>query len=707
MRTIAHALALVLAGALLAVPTAAPAAGVAPSAGGAGSDDSCPETLYFLARGDGEAPQGPASRRAASYPKVAFGGAGKAVATTVRPRQSGARVVVYPALPPTTIGTRPRAWARSVQAGARNLGAQLATANERPCLVPAAKVLVGHGAGALAIRLAVAKMPRALQDQIDAVVLYGDPSADSRERVRHGIKYVAGQPRVGIAHAAAIARKLPRAALRPYPAHLRPKVISFCAALDAACRLMPSLGRARPVALAKAWVRSARVQRVYSAAHITRDAGRWIERRLPRERLAPRLDWDRRALTVGREVTLPFAGTGQFPPFEVSLSAATLGGTGLSVAGSTVVGTPLKQFSVPLGYRVVDGLGRATTGTVTLRADYTAPAVQLVDQGGAQDADGNNIGSPSLSADGRFVAFGTAADGRYGPDSNGRPDVYLRDVETGSTLRVSGGVGGAETDGESVRPDISADGSTVVFSSSATNLVVGETSGGVFAYDRISGTTSRVGDGDTPSVSADGRIVAALGRDGITIFDRAAGTNRTLLADASVAEFAVSGDGQWLVATVYTNPGSAVVMIRTDGTGLRQVSTVPYARDASISADGRFVAYGANPEPPFFGNVYLTDTVLGATTLVAESQEIDGTSLSADGSVLVYEIVSCRGEAAAVAAFDRHTGGTRAIWDSRRGSQGFQDGYAATPRVSADGRHVVFTNVPTNGPIDILWGRLS
>ncbi|MCA9774287.1 MAG: hypothetical protein KC466_17850, partial [Myxococcales bacterium] len=73
------------------------------------------------------------------------------------------------------------------------------------------------------------------------------------------------------------------------------------------------------------------------------------------------------------------------------------------------------------------------------------------------------------SADGRFVVFDS-----FGPfvveDTNGVRDVYLHDVATGMTARVSEGYAG-EADGSSAFGALSADGRSVAFESSAANLV--------------------------------------------------------------------------------------------------------------------------------------------------------------------------------------------------------------------------------------------
>jgi len=130
----------------------------------------------------------------------------------------------------------------------------------------------------------------------------------------------------------------------------------------------------------------------------------------------------------------------------------------------------------------------------------------------------------ALSTDGRFVAFESLATNLVASDTNSRLDVFVRDRATGTTERVSVDSAGAEANGESLLPSISADGRFVAFYSYATNLVTGDTNAfsDVFVHDRATGTTERVsvdssgaeGDGDsmTPALSADGNVAAFFSR---------------------------------------------------------------------------------------------------------------------------------------------------------------------------------------------------
>jgi Tol biopolymer transport system component len=138
--------------------------------------------------------------------------------------------------------------------------------------------------------------------------------------------------------------------------------------------------------------------------------------------------------------------------------------------------------------------------------------------GGTQGNAGSQF--PVIGADGRWVAFESFASNLVADDTNGSTDVFLHDRDTGETTRISVGAGGIEGNGHSHYPSISADGRSVVFSSSASNLVPGDTGvGDVFVHDRVTRTTTKVSVG-LGATEANGLSVAfglgpisASGRD--------------------------------------------------------------------------------------------------------------------------------------------------------------------------------------------------
>ncbi len=135
-------------------------------------------------------------------------------------------------------------------------------------------------------------------------------------------------------------------------------------------------------------------------------------------------------------------------------------------------------------------------------------------------ADGASI-TPSISADGRCVAFASAATNLLPgtPDTNRVLDIYVA-CDGVVTCRASVSSAGDEPDQMSFLPALSADGNIVAFKSNATNLVPGDLnqSADVFVHNCATGETQRVSVGDSgqegndiaipPTISGDGRFVA-------------------------------------------------------------------------------------------------------------------------------------------------------------------------------------------------------
>ena len=96
-----------------------------------------------------------------------------------------------------------------------------------------------------------------------------------------------------------------------------------------------------------------------------------------------------------------------------------------------------------------------------------------VDNNGNQSSTTSFLSLPTISADGRYVAFTSTSATLVPGDTNGQPDIFVRDLVENATVRVSLAPGGAQSNGLSSTPAISADGRTVTFHSSATNLASG------------------------------------------------------------------------------------------------------------------------------------------------------------------------------------------------------------------------------------------
>jgi Tol biopolymer transport system component len=79
--------------------------------------------------------------------------------------------------------------------------------------------------------------------------------------------------------------------------------------------------------------------------------------------------------------------------------------------------------------------------------------------------------APAISGDGRYVAFNSWATNLVPGDTNGTDDVFVKDLQTGITIRVSTDIAGAQANDSSSSAAISGDGRYVTFYSYATNLL--------------------------------------------------------------------------------------------------------------------------------------------------------------------------------------------------------------------------------------------
>jgi hypothetical protein len=112
----------------------------------------------------------------------------------------------------------------------------------------------------------------------------------------------------------------------------------------------------------------------------------------------------------------------------------------------------------------------------------------------------NTSFTSSISADGRYVVFRSTANNLVANDTNNVDDIFVYDRQTGTTSRVSIASNGTEGNNASEYPSISTDGRYIAFHSGASNLIVGDTNNvdDVFVHDRQTGQTNRI------SVASDG-----------------------------------------------------------------------------------------------------------------------------------------------------------------------------------------------------------
>jgi Tol biopolymer transport system component len=287
-----------------------------------------------------------------------------------------------------------------------------------------------------------------------------------------------------------------------------------------------------------------------------------------------------------------FGGSANNDSFEPSISADGRFVAFWSFASDLVAGDTNLALDVFVHDRDPDGNGIFDEGNgVTTRAS--------VDSNGVQ---GNGTsGSPSISADGRFVAFVSGSTNLDPADTKNNADVFLHDRTTGTTSLVSVALGGAGGNNNSLRCHISADGNFVAFQSQASDLVAGDANqrSDVFVRDLVNGTTV-LASVDSSGIQGDldsGLAHGATTGDGASVVFWSTATN--LVAN--------DGNGTWDVFVRDLVHGTTTCM-SVDATG----AVGNGASDlAAISGDGRFVVLRTLASSLFPGDTNLkVDIVL-------------------------------------------------------------------------------------------------
>lgn len=326
-------------------------------------------------------------------------------------------------------------------------------------------------------------------------------------------------------------------------------------------------------------------------------------------------------------------------------NSAWSGNPSMSADGRYVIFESLASNLVP-----EDG---DTSADVFLRDTVTGETTLVSTDGSSGKPRFPFSGDSAISADGRFAAYETTA-ALVGGDTDSERDVYLKELATGRTVRIS-----EPFDGQPLRDPyrgfdslaVSPDGSHVLFSSAAENLVPGDTNGtlDVFVRDVAAGTTVRA------SVTGSGAQI-----DG-------ASYGASMSADGRRVAFRSSAKN--------LQPG--VLIVRT------QVFVRDLAEKTTTIAG---VREGATPQ--------------GAET----SEDSD---ISPDGRHLVFQVIPSPGAKAALYVRDLDNGATRPLVTSLDGSP--LDGDTTEARFSPGGHHVSFASdasnlVPgdTNGVKDIF-----
>jgi hypothetical protein len=383
------------------------------------------------------------------------------------------------------------------------------------------------------------------------------------------------------------------------------------------------------------------------------------------------------------------------------------------------------------------------------------------------EATGGNSFASAVSGNGRLVAFSSLATNLDPADGNTLNDIYLKDTQTGQLTLVSRGANGVGNASSNL-PQLSADGRFVAFVSAASNLVANDTNGtsDVFVYTVSTGALEIVSvsstgaqangasgagscGGNCFSLSADGRFVAfeslatnlaALDIDtasDIFLRDRQTGTT-TLVSQTSAGQLgsgsigsnrpAISGNGQFVVfessrvleasdtnntGDIYLRNLSAGTTVRVNTSATGAFTTSGFSARPSINNDGTIVAFRSvsNELVPNDNtsttqrDIFVKNVSTGAIQRVqAPAVEPNGDSnelsLSGDGAVLYFHSAATNliaDDTNAVEDIFKRTVATGAIERvslSTTGTQG--SGASLFPKSNNDGTVVTFESSAAN-----------
>ena len=408
-------------------------------------------------------------------------------------------------------------------------------------------------------------------------------------------------------------------------------------------------------------------------------------------------------------------------PTEAEGNLASGGQSGVSADGRYVIfASEANNF----------GAGFSGGSDIYVR-DRQAGFTELVSRGDAQTAGGRIANgasdSPSISSSGRYAAFATLAGNLVATaagaaiDTNGRSDIYFRD-RRGAVVWVSPAPANAVGDGASTLPKISGDGGTVVFQSTSTNLVAGDTN----VQPDVFAATLTMSNGLPQLFSV--RQVSST-----NVVANGASTNADVSEDGSLAVFQsaatnlVTGDdnGETDIFLRDLSTGAIRIVSRAtdeDETTPGELGDGPSTNPA-ISADGRFVAFlseaanlvevDANDKR----DVFVRDLVTNTTTRVSiNDEEIEGDEdsgpviapatqpvppdISDDGNVIVFTSAATNlveddtNEQEDVFAHDVTAGSTSRVSVGNGNVEADLGG--SWPSLSGSGRHASFATASTN-----------
>lgn len=413
-------------------------------------------------------------------------------------------------------------------------------------------------------------------------------------------------------------------------------------------------------------------------------------------------------IAVGEEYGWKFRATGGAGPYTFKYAGfAFFNGYSLSKGGRFSGRNDEFDFDGEMSFtlQVTDANGQAISQPVKIPVLDSGATIRVsVASDGTQTNWSARSHNPVISDDGRYVAFDSESSTLVPGDTNNQTDVFLRDLNTGTTTRISKASDGTQANGGAETPAISGDGRYIAYYSGASNLVSGDTDGhgDIFVHDRVGGATTRI------SVASDG----TQANSSAEFYDVSISGDGRYVAYSSEASNLVTGDtNNWNDVFVRDRVAgtTARVSVASDGTEANHRSFGP-----AISGDGRYITYYSEASNLVSGDtngrpdVFIYDQAAGTTdrlSVASDGTQGDGLSInaeiSADGRYVVYAskasnlVPGDTNNWNDVFVRDRSSNTTTRVSVSSDGIQSDKDDYYQ-PSISSDGRYITYESEASN-----------
>jgi Cadherin-like/Domain of unknown function (DUF4114) len=364
------------------------------------------------------------------------------------------------------------------------------------------------------------------------------------------------------------------------------------------------------------------------------------------------------------------------------------------------------------GFTVTDGTTTTATSGSTTRISVSSDGTQGNDLSGTDTASTISFVKNSISADGRYVAYESLASNLVTGDSNGKSDIFVYDRQTNTNQLVSLANNGDRGNNSSIHPVISADGRYVTFESSATNLVAGGTKQpNIFVRDLQSGTTELVSVNSSGVESNFGSIRSSISADGRYVTFLSFSPN---LIPGNTSSSATSGN-----VFIRDRQAGTTKLVSADANGNAGNSLSSTDSLASISADGRYVAFDSGASNLVAGDtnnlrdIFVRDLQTNTTQRVSidnSGNQLNTSSsnpvITADGKSVTFNTAANNTVRDTISVRDL-VAGTTTVAVTDNGSAGLIPGAGLS--TSADGRFINYIglNSTSNGYALKIYDRQS